>query len=287
MTSHENMQTAQQHMNSQHGKLIAVCSAKGGIGRTTLTVNLAVALIKKNFSVAIMDGDFQFGDVNLAMDLKFSLTIKEVLEGIGSIDVASLANYLAVHESGVRVLSAPERPEYADLVTNEAADKILDVLLSGHDYVVVDTPVGLDEQSLRFIEKADQILVITNLEMASLKNTKLFLDTLDILGQREKVRIIINRANMESVIKATDAAKILAVEKPIYIPNDFQICSQSINLGIPFVIKHSKSEVAKAVFKMAELLSSEHGSPTPKATKNHSPRTKWFSKKQSSGGQNE
>jgi pilus assembly protein CpaE len=281
MSSQDEMQTGQLDINPRSGKMIAVCSAKGGIGRTTLTVNLAVALMKKNFSVAIMDGDFQFGDVNLAMDLKFSLTIKEVLEGIESLDEYSLANYLAVHESGVRVLSAPERPEFADLITNEAADKILDVLLTGHDYVVVDTPVGLNEQSIRFIERADQILVVTNLEMAALKNTKLLLETLEILGLREKIRIIINRANMESVIQATDAAKILAEENPIYIPNDFQICSQSINLGVPFVIKHGKSDVAKGVFKMAEFISSKNVIKSTKAKKNHSPFTKWFSKKRS------
>ncbi|WP_413302146.1 AAA family ATPase [Bacillus sp. 1P10SD] len=280
MTGQDNMQTAQQNMDPQRGKMIAVCSAKGGIGRTTLTVNLAVALKKKNASVAVLDGDFQFGDVNLAMDLKFSLTIKEVLEGISSIDEHSLTNYLAVHDSGVNVLSAPERPEFADLVTNEAANKIVDLLLAGHDYVVVDTPVGLNEPSIRFIERAHQILVVTNLEMASLKNTKLFLETLEILGLKERVRIIINRANMESVINATDAAKILAAEDPIYIPNDFQICSQSINLGVPFVVKHAKSEVAKGIFKMAESLSSGTRVITPKLKKNHS-ISKWFSKKRS------
>lgn len=281
MTSRDKMQTEQSDLNPKGGKIIAVCSAKGGIGRTTLTVNLAVALMKKNFSVAIMDGDFQFGDVNLAMDLKSSLTIKDVLEGIAMLDEHSLANYLAVHESGVRVLSAPDRPEFAELISNEAVGKILDCLLIQHDYIVVDTPVGLNEQSLRFIERADQILVVANLEMAALKNTKLFLETLKLLGLQDKVKIVINRSNMESVIKATDAAAILDENDPIYIPNDFQICSQSINLGVPFVIKHAKSEVAKGIFKMAELITSGNGLNinSPRIKKNQSPLKKWFIKK--------
>lgn len=281
MTSRDKMQTEQSDLNPKGGKIIAVCSAKGGIGRTTLTVNLAVALMKKNFSVAIMDGDFQFGDVNLAMDLKSSLTIKDVLEGIAMLDEHSLANYLAVHESGVRVLSAPERPEFAELISNEAVGKILDCLLIQHDYIVVDTPVGLNEQSLRFIERADQILVVANLEMAALKNTKLFLETLKLLGLQDKVKIVINRSNMESVIKATDAAAILDENDPIYIPNDFQICSQSINLGVPFVIKHAKSEVAKGIFKMAELITSGNGLNinSPRIKKNQSSLKKWLVKK--------
>ena len=197
MTSQDEMQTAQENMNPQRGKLIAVCSAKGGIGRTTLSVNLAVALLKKNYTVGVLDGDFQFGDVNLALDLKFSLTIKDVLEGIGSLDEHSLANFLAVHESGVRVLSAPDRPEFADLITNEAVNKIVDVMLTGHDYVVVDTSVGLHEHSIRFVERADQFLVVTNLEMAALKNTRLLLETLELLGLRSKVRANCHIANME------------------------------------------------------------------------------------------
>lgn len=279
MTSHDEMQTAHKNMTPQRGKLIAVCSAKGGIGRTTLTVNLAVALLKKNFSVGILDGDFQFGDVNLAMDLKFSLTIKDVVEEIESLDEHSLANYLAVHESGVKVLSAPDRPEFADLITSEAVNKIINLMLTQHDYVVVDTSVGLNDQTIRIIEQADQILVVTNLEMAALKNTKLLLETFDLLELRSKIRVIINRSNMESVINATDAAKILAEESPINIPNDFQICSQSINLGVPLVIKHGKSEVAKGVFKMAELLSRENVLTTQNAKKHQSAFSKWFSKK--------
>jgi pilus assembly protein CpaE len=120
---------------------------------------------------------------------------------------------------------------------------------------------------------------VTNLEMAALKNTKLFLETLEILGLRSRSRVVINRANMESVINAIDAAKILSEDNPIYIPNDFQICSQSINLGVPFVIKHSKSNVAKGVFKMAELISSENNVSPIKIKKKNSPLTKLFSKK--------
>lgn len=239
-----------------HGKMIAVCSAKGGIGRTILSVNLAVSLSKRNQSVAVLDGDFQFGDVSLAMDLQHTFTIKEAMDGFGSLDEHRLEEYLSVHGSGVRVLPAPERPEYADLLTKEAVSKMVDFLLMKHDFVVCDTGAGLNEQTLNLIEKADDILVVATLEMAAMKNTKLLLETLDILGLRDKVRVVLNRANMESVIKAEDGARILGEEAPIYIPNDFQTCSRSLNMGSPFVIGNSKSEIAKAVFKMAELIAS-------------------------------
>ncbi|WP_139070128.1 AAA family ATPase [Bacillus sp. FJAT-27225] len=250
------MRTSENSNPPARGRMIAVCSAKGGIGRTILSVNLAVALSKRNNSVAVLDGDFQFGDVSLAMDLQPVFTIKEAMEGITSLDESRLEEYMSTHTSGVRVLPAPERPEYADLVTKEACLKIIDLLLIKNEFVVCDTGAGLNEHTLSLLEKADEILVVTTLEMAAMKNTKLMLETLGILGMREKVRVVLNRANMESVLKAEDGAKILGEEAPIYIPNDFQICSRSLNVGVPFVISHSKSDIAKAMFKMGEMIAS-------------------------------
>lgn len=256
-----------QQGKKKRGELIAVCSAKGGIGRTTLTVNLAVALFKKNISISIVDGDFQFGDIGLAMDLQSTFTIKDVVEEIDRLDEFSLASYLCNHETGVKVLPAPERPEYAEIVSEEVLTKILDLLLVQQDYVVVDTGVGLHEKTLQFIEKADQVLVVTNLEMAALKNTKMMLETLEVLGLREKVRVVINRATMESVIQASDVPEILGEDDPIYIPNDFQIASQSLNIGIPFVMNQGKTELAKSVFKMAEQLTTRREITMIKAKK--------------------
>lgn len=284
MTGHNEMQTVGTNTISKRGEMIAVCSAKGGIGRTILTVNLALALFKKNISVAVLDGDFQFGDVSLAMDLQSTFTIKEVIEGIESLDEHSLGGYLCSHDSGVKVLPAPERPEFADLVTKEAVNKILDLMLARHDFVITDTGAGLGEQTINLVERADQVLVVTNLEMAALKNTKLMLETFDILGLRPKVRVVINRANMDSVIQASDAAAILGEDDPIYIPNDFQVCSQSLNIGIPFVMNQGKTEVAKGVFKMAELITSRREISFIQTNKHPSILSKWLSRKRSKGG---
>jgi pilus assembly protein CpaE len=278
MVSQIDSQTVNRN-NPRHGEMIAVCSAKGGIGRTILTVNLAAAIYKKNISVGVVDGDFQFGDVGLALDLQSSFTIKDVVESIGTIDEHSIMGYLSNHESGIKVLPAPDRPEYADIINKDSVNLILDHMLANFDYVFVDTGVGFNDHTINFIEKANQILLITNLEMATLKNTKLMLETFEVLGLREKVKLIINRATMESVISATDAAKILNEEAPYYIPNDFQVCSQSLNIGIPFVLNHGKTEVAKAMFKMAEFIASKKEITQPKTSKNASLFSKIFQKK--------
>jgi pilus assembly protein CpaE len=284
MTSQDELQTGSSSVRSSRGEMIVVCSAKGGIGRTILTVNIATALYKKNISVGIVDGDFQFGDVSLALDLHSTFTIKEVIEGIKTLDEYSLPGYLCSHESGVKVLPAPERPEFADLISKEDVNKVIDYMLNLYDYTIVDTGVGFNDHTLNFVEKADQILLVTNLEMATLKNTKLMLETFEILGLREKIRIVINRATMESVIQATDAAQILGEENPFYIPNDFQICSQSLNIGIPFVINQGKTEVAKSIYKMAEQITSRREIGFLK-TNNTSFLSKWLPRKLKKGGE--
>lgn len=240
--------------NQFRGEMIVVCSAKGGVGRTVLTVNLAVALSKKNIQIGVLDGDFQFGDVCLAMDLHPTFTMKDVVESISTLDQHTLLSYMMHHNSGVKVLAAPDRPEFADLVTAEVIDKVSSMLLAQFDYLIVDTGVGLQEKSLQFIEKADQIFVLTTLEMATIKNTKLMLETLEMLGLGDKVQVVVNRSTMESVIQASEVPDLLQIEAPMMIPNHFQTVSQSMNIGIPFVVNQGKTDISKAVFKMAEQM---------------------------------
>jgi pilus assembly protein CpaE len=239
----------------KRGEMIVICSAKGGIGRTVLAVNLAIALSKNNhLQISLLDGDYQFGDISMAIDMHPTFTVKDVVEGMDLIDQHTLPSYMIRHGSGVKVLAAPERPEFADLIQSSVMDKICELLLAEHDYLIVDTAVGLQENTIQFIEKADQVFVLTTLELTAIKNTKLMLETLDVLGLRHKVQLIVNRATMESVIKATDVPDILGVEHPEYVPNDFAIVSQSLNVGIPFVQNQAKTDIAKSIFKMAEHL---------------------------------
>ncbi len=253
MTSEQIEQRVDQHR--KRGEMIVVCGAKGGIGKTVLSVNLAIALSKStNTLVSILDGDFQFGDISLAMDLHPTFTIKDVVDTVATMDAEGMASYLIHHSSGVRVMPAPERPEYADLLDAKVINTVCDLLLENHDYLIVDTNVGLQSQSIQLIEKADQVFLLTTLEMTTLKNTKLMLETLELLGLRNKVKVVVNRSTMESVIKANDVSGILEEPAPFFVPNDFQLVSQSLNVGIPFVYNHGKTEIAKSIFRMADQL---------------------------------
>jgi pilus assembly protein CpaE len=152
------------------------------------------------------------------------------------------------------VLAAPERPEFADLITPAIVDRVCDLLLAQHDYLIVDTGVGLQDKTLQFIEKADQIIMLTTLDMTAIKSTRLMLETLEVLGYKDKVELVINRSTMDSVIKAQDVPDILGIESASYIPNDHALVTQSLNIGIPLVMNQAKTETAKAIFKMAEQL---------------------------------
>ena len=269
-----------EEVNVHNGKTIAVISAKGGVGRTLISVNLAVALNKKNLNVCLVDADSQFGDVSLAMDLQPTFTMKEIVEELGSMDAGSISNYLTSHSSGIKVVPSPEKPEYAELVNTDSLLKVVDLLRNQMDYLVVDTEVGIGDQTVDILEHAHHILIVTNLEMTALKSTKLMLETLEKLGLREKVSLVVNRFDMDSLIKAEDVPEMMGCKEAIYLPNDFKISSQSMNLGIPLVISHAHSTLSKAFFKTAEnMISDDVVSSGGKQTKSSFFRTGLFKKK--------
>jgi pilus assembly protein CpaE len=238
------------------GEMIVFVAAKGGVGKTVISVNTAVTMANKGYSTCIMDGDFQFGDVNIALDVQPKLTISDMVGDLESLNNEVMSNYILHHESGVKILSAPLKPEYAELITPNVIEVICDKLLEQNKFLIVDLGTGLTEHNINFIEKADKVFVITDLEMTTLKNTKIMLKTLKSLEISQKVKVIVNRADMESVIRFKDVREILGIENLIYISNNFKIVSKSLNIGIPFVINKPKekitNEITNLVYEITE-----------------------------------
>ncbi|MFS1511944.1 AAA family ATPase [Chengkuizengella sp. SCS-71B] len=244
---------------NRKGEMITICSANGGIGRTVMSVNLAVALAKNNMRVCNIDGNFQFGDICLSLDLRPTFSIKDIVEELDQMDEDTLANFLVNHSSGVKILAAPERPEYAELITTTVLEKVHKLLMNQFDYLIVDTEAGLQDLSLFFIEKSDEIFLLSTLDMIVMKNTKMMLETFDILGQKEKVRVVINKSSVDNVIKAADVPDILETDNIFHIPNQPQLVLQSLNVGVPFVSNHGKTDLGKSYFKIAEQLLANRG----------------------------
>jgi pilus assembly protein CpaE len=243
------------------GEIIVFISGKGGVGKTVISVNTAVALNNKGFSTCILDGSFQFGDVNLAFDIQPRLTISDMLKENESVEDIKISDYLYTHDSGVKVLAAPSKPEYADLVTTSVLPKVCEKILEKHDFLIVDLSSGLSENNLSFLEMANKVFLVTDLEMAALKNSKTMLRTLKMLGMEEKIKVVVNRSDMEGLIKVNDVQDMLEADEVFTISNNFKVVSKSFNIGIPFVISKPNEKISSEII----ALSNEFNSNKPKS----------------------
>ncbi|WP_054636869.1 AAA family ATPase [Thalassobacillus sp. C254] len=172
------------------GKVIVVCSASGGMGRSSVTLNLAALAARQSVKVDVIDGDLQFGDLALSLNLRPSLSIEEAAERK---DVSNIREYCIAHESGLQLLAAPSRPEFADLVSPEFVTSVLEELSRDSGAVILETQAGLNEDNLQFMELADSIIVVASTGMAAIKNTKLMIETIKALGMKEKVIVVVNK----------------------------------------------------------------------------------------------
>lgn len=240
--------------NESNNQMIVFASAKGGVGKTIISVNMAVALADRGFSTCIIDGDLQFGDVNLALDIQPKLTISDLAQDDRPLTSSVIGDYLQEHASGVDILSAPLKPELADLVTPDLVKSICEKSLVQHEYLIADLSSGLSELNMTFMEIASKIYIVTDLEMAALKNSRLMIKTLKLLGFGDKISVIGNRGDMEGIVKFKDLPGILEVEKIHYISNDFNTVSKSFNIGVPFVTNKPREKISVEVSSIAAEL---------------------------------
>src|ERR671933_2597921 len=175
--------------------MICVLGPKGGTGKTLTSCNLAVSLARTAKKVALIDLDLQFGDVALSLGLRPEKTIYDLAKSGGSLDIEKLESYLTTHSSGLRVLLAPTRPDQASFVTVDLLRDIYTLLRSNYDSVVIDTPPGFTPEVIAAIDSSSHICVVGMLDSLSLKNTKLGLETLNLMGyDPDRISLLLNRA---------------------------------------------------------------------------------------------
>jgi len=242
-------------------QVIAVFSPKGGAGRTTIATNLAVALHRDTGArVCLVDANLQFGDVGVLLNLNpKDRSIAEAVE-TGEPDGDIVDSVLVDHSTGIHVLLAPPSPEGADLVTPAYMRKIVEHLRFGHEFVVIDLPSGLSDLSLAVMDVADTILVLTALEITTIKNVRLFLEVTEQLEYaRSKIRLVINRADAAQGIRIADVEA--SVRRPIdgTIVSDGRLSVLAVNRGVPFVVSHPDSVLSRDVTKLARTLAGDAG----------------------------
>ncbi|MDQ4034398.1 MAG: response regulator [Chloroflexota bacterium] len=250
-------------------QMIAVFSPKGGSGKTTLATNLALALKKEtNQRVALVDGNLQFGDIGVLLNL--NPKNRSVLDAVGGgePDKDIVESVMVDHSTGIRVLLAPPSPEGADLVTAPYLRKIVEMLRESHDWVIVDLPSGLTDHTLGVLDAANQILVVAALEITTIKNVRLFLEVADQLDyERSKLRLVINRSDASQGIRIGDVEASIRRSIDGTIVSDGRLAVLAVNRGVPFVVSHPESPLSRDVTKLARTLAGEGAATTAKTDK--------------------
>jgi len=240
--------------------MICVLGPKGGTGKTVTSCNLAVSLARAGHRPVIVDLDLQFGDVGLSLGLTPDRTIHDLAKAGGTLDAEKLDAYLALHPSGARVLMAPTRPDQAAAITVEFLRDLYAALRTTNDYVIVDTPPGFTPEVIASIDGSSHICMVGMLDSLSLKNTKLGLETLELMGyENERVRLVLNRADSRVGITRDEVKDIVGRNPDVLVPSDRDI-PRVLTEGTPIVMANPRSEAARSFAALADLfIVSENG----------------------------
>jgi pilus assembly protein CpaE len=243
---------------STQGRIVAVVSPKGGVGRTTLAANLAVALrLSTQKKVALVDGSLYFGDLGVMLNLLSNKTIVDAVAHIDDLDADLLNDLMVTHSTGVKVLLAPPQPEMAELITAEHIRRILLELSANYDYVIVDTWPSFADTVLTAMDLADDILLVMTLEMTAIKDVKLYLEVVEKLNYpTEKVKLVLNRSGSAGGIKLEAVEETLRQKVLVGLSNDGVAMLMAINQGVPLVISAREHPFSRDVYRLARLLTS-------------------------------
>jgi pilus assembly protein CpaE len=243
--------------------MICIVGPKGGTGKTLVATNLTVAMATDGYKPVLVDLDLQFGDVGLALGLRPDKTIYDLARSAGSIDADKVGDYLINHPSGAKILVAPTRPDQASAVTVDFLRDVFTALRTMADYVIVDTPPGFTPEVIAAIDASTHIVLVGMLDSLSLKNTKLGLETLELMGYNpNRISLLLNRADTRVGITREDVDAVIGRPPEVFIPSDRQI-PISINDGRPIVMQEDRSEAARGFRALARLYEREGEATQP------------------------
>ncbi len=241
------------------GKVITVFSTKGGAGKSVVAANMAVVLARRSEKpVVLLDADLQFGDVAVMLKLAPQHTIVDAVGSADRLDPTLLQQFLMRHEpSGLLILPAPLEPSFADQISAAEMVRIVELLRTFCEYVVIDTPAYFNEVVLGLIEESDEVLLIAGMDIPNIKNVKIGLQTLRLLNvPMSKLHLVLNRANSKVKLDVTEVERTLQIKAESLIPSDV-VVPQSVNKGTPVVLDAPKSGVARAIEQLADMFSTD------------------------------
>jgi len=259
---------------AHRGRVITVFSPKGGTGKTVVSSNLAAALAKRfSLRTLLLDLDLQFGDAAIALGIEPQKTIYDLVVAPGELDSEKLAGYVSKHRSGLDVLAAPLRPEDAELVIETKAIALLEVARASYDAIVVDTSPFFHGPMLATLDRTDELLVLCGLDVPTLKNVRLALQTLELLSfPTSRIRYVMNRVNANVGLKTREVEAGLKVKVGFELPMDRAV-QVNVNRGEPVVLADPGAAFSKAISSLAKQVAP----PPPPAAKPAVPRRRILS----------
>ena len=237
------------------GRIVTVFSPKGGTGKTVMSSNLATAFAKHGGKrTLLLDLDLQFGDAAIMLGIEPDKTIYDLVVAPGELDPEKLAGYTTRHSSGVDVLPAPVRPEDAELVTEAKLSRLLEVAKESYEMIVVDTSPFFHGPMLATLDSTDELLLVCGLDVPTIKNVRLSLQTLELLSfPTERIRVVLNRANSNVGMKRGEVEAALEQRVRYEVPSDRAV-PLAVNRGNPAVVSDPKADFSRAVREMAKSL---------------------------------
>jgi len=258
-------------VRNRKAKIISLFSLKGGVGRTTLAANLAVAIRNRNpdKEVAIIDGNLLHGDMGVVMNATEQKSISDIVRNFHNLDRDLITDILVTHSSGVKLLAAPPDAQSGEQVTGEHMRQIMQYLINMFDYIIVDTRPSFDEITLSLLDHSDKILLMLTLELTAIKGAKQYLELSDLLGyDSDRISLVINRSTLQAGIPVDDVGASLKGDIIARLPDEPLLAMRAINEGVPVVQSAPTSALAIEINKLA--LSLARASEAPEAKEEHS-----------------
>ena len=255
-----------QNADGRRGRVITVFSPKGGVGKTVVSTNLAATFCKSmGKSTLLLDLDLQFGDAAIMLGLQPDKTIYDLVVAPGELDSEKLAGYTLTHSSGIDVLPAPLQPEDAELVTEGKLARLLEVARGSYDVIIVDTSPFFHGPMLATLDRTDDLLLLCGLDVPTIKNVRLSLQTLELLSfPSERIGVVLNRANTNVGIQRAEVERALETKIRADLPSDRAV-PLGVNRGKPVVLNDPGSDFAKAIAELAKGLVASAGKSKKKA----------------------
>jgi pilus assembly protein CpaE len=245
---------------SNAGNIIAVAGASGGVGSTSIAVNLAVALATNpERSVVLIDLDLALGDADVFLDMIPDYTLLDVAQNISRLDLALLRKSLTKHESGVYLLPRPVQIEDMSSISNEDLKRVIGLLKASFTHLIIDLSKSYSRLDITALESANSIVLLTQLDLPCLRNVVRLLSSLETYDDvNDKIRIVVNRVGLDKMqISSTKAEE--TIDRDIFwrIPNNYPVISECRNNGVPLLENAKNAAITQSICELAEKLSGD------------------------------